>query len=100
MAKDLILEAIKEIKDCNKELKTDIAKLSEIITEVRVDTAGVKEHLKNLNGKIIAHEQRLQNCETSATDNKISNAKLSAIVGVSTVASSGATTLALKLFGL
>ena len=100
MAKDLILEAIKEIKDCNKELKSDIQKISEIVTEVRVDTAGVKEQLKNLNGKVIAQEQRLQSCEGGITENKISNAKLSVIVGVSTVASSGATTLALKLFGL
>lgn len=33
-------------------------KVIEGLTEIKVETAGIKEHLKTLNGKVASHEQR------------------------------------------
>jgi predicted nuclease with TOPRIM domain len=33
-------------------------KVIEGLTEIKIETAGIKEHLKTLNGKVASHEQR------------------------------------------
>jgi hypothetical protein len=47
---------------------------------IKEDVAGIKEHLRTLNGKVIKQEERIQCLELDSIKNKISWAKLSGVI--------------------
>lgn len=40
-------------------------KIIEGLTEIKVETAGIKEHLKTLNGKVVEHEKKFNSIDNS-----------------------------------
>lgn len=58
------------------------------LVEIKEDVAGIKEHLKTLNGKVIDHRSRIICLEDQSLANRINWAKLSGVVfGVSLISS-------------
>jgi len=97
---DMIAKLETTIKEGNKDMRLDIKALSDSIIELKVQAAATNEHLKNLNGKVIAQEERLQKAESEIIKNRISDVKLGAMIVISSVAGGSAGSLVLKLLGV
>lgn len=58
------------------------------LIDIKTDVAGIKEHLKTLNGKVVDQKERISILEKDNEKNKLGWAKLSGVVlGLSIVGS-------------
>ncbi len=46
-------------------INTRFDKIIEGLTEIKVETAGIKEHLKTLNGKVVEHEKKFNSIDNN-----------------------------------